>query len=833
VTALAPRAALGGRRNGGVAARRAMVRWAGRMFRREWRQQLLVVALLVAAVTGAVASITIGYNASAADDSEFGSANHLLRLDGADPRRLATTLAAARRRFGTTEAVGHRTYAVPGGVERIDVRAQDPGGALGGSLLAIRRGHYPTGAGEVAVTDGVARLLRLDIGSTWAVDGVRRKVVGIVENPRRLSDEFALVPRSSAGKPEQITLMVNASAGAVRAFQDSLRDGELAGIESRGNEQQARTLALFSVATVFLLLACLVAAAGFAVVAQRRLRQLGMLTAIGATPKHLRLVLVANGALAGLLAAVTGTIAGLALWVLAGPTLETAVDHRIDRLSIPWPLVVAAAVLAVVGAAGAAWWPGRSAARVPVMLALSGRPPKPRPARHAAIAAAVLIAAGLVCLALSDRERRPLIVTGILASTFGCMLLGPPAIRVLGRVAGRAPIAPRLAMRDLVRYQARSGAALAAVGLALGIAATAVIVGTAEKAKRAAEPPNLSDRQIRVLLGPPEIREAIPAQALDGLDRQAAGVRRLAGELDHAAVTPLRKVVAPGVRPFFDPVSHTRLLPAIQPARKLPGPMYRFAAQLYVATPEVLRYLGVDPTTVAPGTDFLAGRNVPVGRLVMPSFDDRRDVRLTNVQRIDVGSHLFGAPDGLDPRSLTFITVDGLRRLGFKPVPAGWLVESRRPLTSEQIADARSVAAKSGLTLEVRRRPPSFDTTLAIVMCAAALLALAVLALTVGLIRGESAGDLRTLTATGAGSRVRRSLTATTAGALGILGALLGVAGAYLVLVATYHDDLGYLSSVPVLYLVGAVIGVPLAAAGAGWLLAGREPPAIARSVIE
>jgi len=38
---------------------------------------------------------------------------------------------------------------------------------------------------------------------------------------------------------------------------------------------------------------------------------------------------------------------------------------------------------------------------------------------------------------------------------------------------------------------------------------------------------------------------------------------------------------------------------------------------------------------------------------------------------------------------------------------------------------------------------------------------------------------------------------------------------------------------VPVLYLLIAVVGVPLAAGAAGWLLAGREPPAIARSVIE
>jgi putative ABC transport system permease protein len=38
---------------------------------------------------------------------------------------------------------------------------------------------------------------------------------------------------------------------------------------------------------------------------------------------------------------------------------------------------------------------------------------------------------------------------------------------------------------------------------------------------------------------------------------------------------------------------------------------------------------------------------------------------------------------------------------------------------------------------------------------------------------------------------------------------------------------------VPIFYLALAIVGVPLAAAAAGWLLAGREPPAIARQVIE
>ena len=100
-----------------------------------------------------------------------------------------------------------------------------------------------------------------------------------------------------------------------------------------------------------------------------------MLAAVGATHKHVRLVLVANGAVVGTLAALLGTIAGLGLWVLLAPTLESAVDHRIDRLSVPWGLVVGAVLLAVGGATAAAWWPGRTVARLPVMLALSGRPP--------------------------------------------------------------------------------------------------------------------------------------------------------------------------------------------------------------------------------------------------------------------------------------------------------------------------------------------------------------------------------------------------------------------------------------------------------------------------
>jgi putative ABC transport system permease protein len=467
------------------------------------------------------------------------------------------------------------------------------------------------------------------------------------------------------------------------------------------------------------------------------------------------------------------------------------------------------------------------------MLALSGRPPKPRPARHSAFAAAVLIALGIGLLALSHRDSPLLIIAGIVATILGTLLLGPLAIRIFSRLAGRLSIAPRLALRDLARYQGRSGAALAAVTLALGIAAAVVIVASAEQAKKAAEPASLSDHQIRVYLGPSDARELTPVDARAQLDRLSTSVQQLAGQLDNATVTPLAKALQPGAPAGV--VGDTQVFNTVEVTKRFEDSAgrksYRGQSQLYVATPAVLRYLGIDPDSIDASVDFLVDRRVSARELVIPSMTNRDEFPVANVQKIDVGQHLFGSESGR--MAPFFITLEGLRRHGWEQIPDGWLIESSRPLTSDQIASAHDVAANAGLTIEVKREGDSFETVMAIATAAGAVLALCILALTVGLIRSESAGDLRTLTATGATPGIRQTLTATTAGVLALLGALLGVAGAYILLGATYRDDLGHLSNVPFLYLALGIVGVPIAAAAAGWLLAGREPSAIARRVIE
>jgi putative ABC transport system permease protein len=833
-----------GKRGGGLAARRALVRWAGRLLRREWRQQLLVLTLLTVSVAAAIGSITTAYNAVPADDGEFGSADYLLNFDGSDPRKLAAGLESARTSFGTIDEIDHRSVRVPGAVDAIDYRAQDPEGAYGGELLALLRGSFPVGDGQVAVTDGVAESLRLEVGSTLSLDGRRRRVVGIVENPQKLSDEFALVAASSS-RPDRVSVLVDADARSLDSFYRTLDGGDrsqsaFAGSMEQGSDVSGatETLAMFSVATVFLLLASLVAAAGFAVVAQRRLRQLGMLAAVGATEKQIRLVLVWNGALVGAIAAGIGAVIGLLLWEALAPTLESAVDHRIDPLNLPWGLVVAAVLLAILGATAAAWWPGRTVARVPVVLALSARAPDPRPVRHSAVAATGLIAIGIGCLALSDRDKPHFIVAGLVSTILGTLLLGPSAIRVFSGVAGHVPIGPRLALRDLARYQARSGAALAAITLALGIAAAVVITGAAEEKREneraAAQLPNLSDRQIRVYTGATRDTEliALPVETPAERARSAAQVRRLAMGLGQATVVPLRKAVQPGDPPIVT-FEGDRALVAVGLTRRVDRETWNRASGVYVATPALLAYLGIDPATVAPGTDFLADPAVPTDQLVLLDMRSRKQLRVTNVQRIE-SERILGSGRGDTGRIPdSFVTVNGVRRHGWKQLPAGWLVESSRPLTNDQIVAARQLASQAGLEIETQRERASLTKPMAIATAAGALLALAILALTVGLIRSESAGDLRTLTATGATGTIRRTLTAATAGALALLGAVLGIGGAYVVLAATYFDDLGYLTNPPVLNLLVLVIGVPLIAVAAGWLLAGREPSAIGRSVIE
>ncbi len=784
-----------------------------------------MLALLSFAVAVAVGGASTAYNMAPRRDAVFGAADHRLVFDvsESDQGAIDAYLAAAREWFASIDVIGQRRIPVPGSTETLELRAQDPDGPLGASMLRLRDGRYPARRGEVAVTDEVARTLRIELGDALALGGVESTVVGVVENPHDLGDEFALLSPSSSDQLDSLTVLVAGPEARVREFPVEREPGP-GHIETRGvTEKGAAASGALAASAVVLLLVCLIAASGFAVVAQRRLRQLGMLAATGATQRHLRLVVVANGAVVGVIAAITGGIAGLAGWAAVAPQLETIAGHRIDRFAVPWLQVALGMLLAVGAASAAAWWPARTMARVPVTRALSGRPPQPRTTRRSLVLAVLLIAGGVASLmagidATKDEANAGLVIAGVLAIPLGIAVCCPLAIRAFAPLAARLPIPARLALRDLARYQARAGAALAAISLGLGLAVAIVLAAAA--AEYRPDEGNLPDRQL--ILRIDEANEvgtpvSVPGQGPAELTGVRSAVDRIATTLGDPDVVALHVPRDPAA----EETSQGEILrPAVALARPV-GDVYREVGPLYVATPQVLEHVGVDPAAVGsdvevltpqPGPVFFVGASVP-------------GIAVREVEAIKV------PPYTSSPRS--FITPEAIERHGWESVPAAWLVEARGPVTSDQLADVRDQAAAVGLTVEARSAQEGLSQLRSAATAAGVLLALGILAMTVGLVRTETAGDLRTLTAVGATGRMRRAVTGVTAGALALLGAVLGTAGAYAGLSAGYADDLGALRPVPVANLLTIAVGLPVAAATAAWLFAGREPSSLARNPIE
>ncbi|MGH8921874.1 MAG: FtsX-like permease family protein, partial [Actinomycetes bacterium] len=289
----------------------------------------------------------------------------------------------------------------------------------------------------------------------------------------------------------------------------------------------------------------LVSVASFSVLAQRRLRALGMLSAIGATGRNLRLVMIVNGLVVGVAGAVAGAVLGLAGWFAYAPALQQSTGHVIDAANLPWWAIAIGVLLAITTSVLASRRPAKTMAAVPVVAALSGRPAPPKAVHRSAVPGVIVFAVGLACLAFSGGlstvnagsgpggggGHKPghslLLLGGLVTSIVGIILLAPLAISVLTAGAGpRLPVAIRIALRDLVRYRARSGAALAAttfaVFLAMGICLVASI--------RFGSPlnrigPNLSSSQ---LIFPTQATPA-PGQASP---LSSAQITRLNGQLN-------------------------------------------------------------------------------------------------------------------------------------------------------------------------------------------------------------------------------------------------------------------------------------------------------------
>jgi putative ABC transport system permease protein len=852
--------------NGGLAARRAVIRWAWRLLRREWRQQLLILLLITAAVAVTFVASAVATDTQVPATAGFGTAQDLATFSDSGAQ-LARQIAALQHHFGRVDVIGNQTLTIPGATATFDLRAQDSSGPFGGPMLSLVSGHYPATAAQVAVTSGLASQLRLRVGGSWQTGGKTRQVTGIVANPQNLLDEFALVLPGQVTAPTQTTVLFD--AGGVNP---SSIGPNVSVPEPSNNLINAQSISV-TAATLGMLLIALVGVGGFTVLAQRRLRSIGMLGAQGATDANIRLVVRANGVVTGVLGAAAGFVVGLLAWLAYRPSVESSANHDIGVLQLPWLVIIVAMALAVLATYFAAAHPARAIARVPIVTALSGRPAAPRKARRWSLPAGlVFLAIAFILMGVagsgisgatgpgSQNSRLFALVLGFLALTVAVVLLSPALLWVLARLASPAPVALRLALRDLARYRSRSGAALGAISLSLLIAVIISVVAAARFGDVLDYVgPNLASNQLIVNTPAPAGASLVsPGASLRGPGRHGhVNIEKSdvppspdAAELAAASATTHRIATTLGTRTIITLETANVGLQHDAAGRNWNG-------SIYVATPPLLRAFGITESEVNPAAEILTMRpglsalskmelfhgtppcvNSAAGCPPGPGGGKTSPCIKGYCVYNPVIQEISALPSGVDAPN-TVITEHAIRQFGLASSIStqGWLVQTAQPLTPSQIYSARQAAAAAGLTVETRDSIPSINEIIDVATVAGILLALGILGMSVGLVRSETARDLRTLAATGAGGLTRRAITAATAGALALAGAVTGIFCGYLAAFGFFgtnqQDSVSELSSIPVTNLLLIGVGMPLIAVVASWLLAGREPRVIGRQPME
>jgi len=177
-----------------------------------------------------------------------------------------------------------------------------------------------------------------------------------------------------------------------------------------------------------------------------------------------------------------------------------------------------------------------------------------------------------------------------------------------------------------------------------------------------------------------------------------------------------------------------------------------------VATPQLLQAFGIKASDVNPDADVLTARPglSGVSGLQLVVRGDQGGSCPGQCLQHPVIQEVGALPAGTSAPN-TVITEHAIHTLGLSTSPQGWLIQTPHPPTAAQITNARLTVGAAGMTIETKNSSPSSAEILNYATAFGIALALGILAMTIGLIRSETARDLRTLTAAGAGSPATRA----------------------------------------------------------------------------
>ncbi|MEV7931245.1 FtsX-like permease family protein [Kitasatospora sp. NPDC088779] len=753
---------------------------------------------------------------------------------GTDPVTLVTGLLPPGSVL-TSARQGPETGATsPEGLVRTLTTEADLTDPLWHGRLNLVDGHAPGGPRELAATRAFLDNAGLAVGGTTTFPGLERTtftITGVVEHPddlRRvelvaqsgalLSQLAAATPPGSPAaappEPERGAWLVRLPAGA------TLDWAKVQEFNAHGYTLTARSVALAPppraavpyyrdayrsfgpsaddntkvvVATVTgmgLLEVALLAGPAFAVGARRSRRQLALLGAAGGRRTHVGAVVLGGALVLGAAGAVVGLVLGGGLVAGLRPWIERAGGARFGHFALPPLDLLAIGGIGLLTALLAAALPARQAARRSVTAGLTDRDTVQAPNRWVTVLGVLLLAAG-AALALygasalqhggvpvvSTYDTRTLTVLGgSVIAELGLLACTPALVALLGRLARRLPLGPRLALRDSARHRSRTAPAVAAVMAAVAGAVAIGVYSTSTDAE------NRRDYRPQAPYGAVQLLSTVDGPQLDGL---RAEVGKQLTDLGP------RADLGEAVYQFCANCSSTVQLKGTVNWRTASGPPHlasgdaaMLRTQFGIHDPAAEQALAAGKILVFDRA-FLAGDGRAVLQLRGSSGAPLQpgEVPKPDLQEIPADAVLVENPtaarfaQGLILPSALPKLLPGLTA---KPTGSIWVPATPPDRKAQQRTEAAVVRLDRAAQLEVERGFQSRGDALTLALSGfAGLVVLGAAGIATGLAAADSRQDQATLAAVGAPPRIRRTMAGLQCAMIALLGALLGAVNGF------------------------------------------------------
>jgi putative ABC transport system permease protein len=427
----------------------------------------------------------------------------------------------------------------------------------------LTAGRTPQGADEIVVDAGLAARGNLRPGERvtlaatdpepreYRVVGVaapagQRKLVkqsavflstaraGELAAGGRRVDAFGILPRSGVSTEAAADAVERALSG-VDAEVYTGRDRGKAEFQDVALANEAMISMSGAFGGIAMMIAVFVVAGTFAFSVQQRNRELGLLRAIGATPRQVRRMLAGEALAIGLLAAAVGLLPGIWIAGLVG-------DALVDRGVVPDSFEIVAGWIPMVAAAGAAvltsqlavFAAGRRAGRIRPTQALTEAAVPPRRLGVVRILLGLVFAGGGVASLLASASTSGDDAAGLSASIVMCFLcavglLGPLLARVSlalagPLLAGLSRLTGFLAVANGRSNARRMASVFTPIVLSVAFASTMLFMQTTQDhaAEAQGKDRGVADHVLRASPGLPD-RAVDEVRALPGV-RAAAGI---------------------------------------------------------------------------------------------------------------------------------------------------------------------------------------------------------------------------------------------------------------------------------------------------------------------